>query len=85
VPGIMPITDFARIRRITSMCGSVIPPQLASQLEAVQDDADAQFEIGVQFAIQQCRELLKEGVPGIHFYALNKSDAVQRILNELGV
>jgi len=85
VPGIMPITDFARIRRITSMCGSVIPEKLASQLEAVQDDADAQFEIGVQFAIQQCQELLKEGVPGIHFYALNKSDAVQRILNDLGV
>lgn len=85
VPGIMPITDFARIRRITSMCGSVIPLELATQLEAVRDDAAAQFEIGTEHAIRQCRELQAEGVPGIHFYALNKSDACERILNALSL
>ncbi|MEZ6125318.1 MAG: methylenetetrahydrofolate reductase [NAD(P)H] [Planctomycetaceae bacterium] len=83
VPGIMPITDFARIKRITSMCGTVFPPDLASRLEAVQDDADAQFEIGVEFAIAQCEELRRQGVPGIHFYALNKSQACDRILAAL--
>lgn len=81
VPGIMPITDFARIKRITSMCGTVFPVALATRLEAVQDDPQAQFEIGVEHAIQQCEELRAAGVPGIHFYALNKSDACQRILN----
>lgn len=85
VPGIMPITDFARIKRITSMCGTVFPEGLASKLEAVKDDADAQFEIGVEHAIQQCEELRREGVPGLHFYALNKSDACQRILDALKV
>ena len=84
VPGIMPITDFARIKRITSMCGSVFPEALASRLEAVQEDADAQFEIGVEHAIRQCEQLKAAGVPGIHFYALNKSDACQRILDALG-
>jgi methylenetetrahydrofolate reductase (NADPH) len=83
VPGIMPVTDFARIQRITSMCGSEFPLELATRLEAVKDDAEAQFEIGVEYAIRQCRELLTAGVPGIHFYALNKSDACQRILSEL--
>ena len=83
VPGIMPITDFARIRRITSMCGTVFPDALASRLEAVKDDAQAQFDIGVDHAIQQCEELQREGVPGIHFYALNKSDACVRILDQL--
>jgi len=83
VPGIMPITDFARINRITSMCGSEFPADLASRLEAVQDDQDAQFEIGVEFAIQQCRELIDAGVPGIHFYVLNKSKAAERILDAL--
>lgn len=83
VPGIMPITDFARIKRITSMCGTVFPSQLASKLEAVQDDAAAQFEIGVEHAIGQCQQLIDAGVPGIHFYALNKSDACQRILDAL--
>jgi len=83
VPGIMPITDFARIKRITSMCGTEFPTELAARLEAVQDDPLAQFEIGVEHAIQQCEELMKAGAPGIHFYALNKSDACQRILDAL--
>jgi methylenetetrahydrofolate reductase (NADPH) len=83
VPGIMPVTDFARIQRITAMCGAVFPQGLATRLETVKDDAEAQFEIGVEYAIQQCRALLAAGVPGIHFYALNKSDACQRILSEL--
>ena len=83
VPGIMPITDFARIKRITSMCGTVFPEALATRLEAVQDDPLAQFEIGVEHAIQQCEELKNAGVPGIHFYALNKSDACQRILDAM--
>ena len=83
VPGIMPITDFARIKRITSMCGTVFPTDLSARLEAVQDDPQAQFEIGVEHAIQQCERLRAEGVPGIHFYALNKSDACQRILDAI--
>ncbi|MEY3174835.1 MAG: 5,10-methylenetetrahydrofolate reductase [Planctomycetota bacterium] len=83
VPGIMPITDFARIRRITSMCGTVFPDSLAKRLEAVQDNPAAQFEIGVEHAIQQCEALRTSGVPGIHFYALNKSDACERILAAL--
>lgn len=83
VPGIMPITDFARIRRITSMCGTVFPEDLAKRLEAVQEDPAAQFEIGVEHAIKQCESLRRSGVPGIHFYALNKSDACERILSAL--
>ncbi len=83
VPGIMPITDFARIKRITSMCGTVFPEALATRLEAVQDDADAQFEIGVSYAIEQCTALRDSGARGIHFYALNKSQACQKILEAL--
>lgn len=84
IPGIMPITEFARIKRITSMCGVAMPEELSTQLEAVQDDKSAQFEIGVDFAIRQCRELIDRGVPGIHFYALNRSRACERILEGLG-
>ncbi len=83
VPGIMPITDFARIQRITSMCGSSFPHDLAARLAAVQDDAAAQLSIGVEHAVAQCEHLKAEGVPGIHFYALNKSDACRRILDAL--
>lgn len=83
VAGVMPITEFARIKRITSLCGAMIPEDLASRLEAVQDDAAAQMEIGVEYAICQCQELIDAGVQGIHFYVLNKSEACERILDGL--
>lgn len=85
IPGIMPITEFARMKRITGMCGAVFPTDLASKLEAVQDDAEAQFEIGVDHAVEQCRALIDSGVPGIHFYVLNRSRACERILGALGM
>ena len=85
IPGIMPITEFGRIKRITQMCGAVFPQELAARLEAVQDDKQAQFEIGVGHAIQQCQELIDRGVLGIHFYALNRSKACEKILHALGM
>lgn len=85
VPGIMPITEFARMKRITTMCGAVFPVQLASRLEEVRDDAEAQFEIGVEHAVEQCRALVDAGAPGIHFYVLNRSRACERILGALGM
>ena len=85
VAGIMPITNYARIQRITKMCGAVFPDELSESLAAAGDDADAQFEIGVDFAVRQCRELIDAGVEGIHFYALNKSRACSAILDELGL
>lgn len=83
VPGIMPITDFARIKRITAMCGTDFPAELTAKLEAVKDDKDAQFQVGVDYAIEQCQQLRDNGVPGIHFYALNKSQACQKIMEAL--
>ena len=85
IPGIMPITEFARIQRITAMCGASLPQSLASRLEAAKDDKQAQYAIGVEFAIAQCRELIEQGVEGIHFYILNKSQAGREILRGLGM
>jgi len=85
IPGIMPITSFKRIKRISAMCGAIFPEDLSARLEAVQEDQDAQFQIGVDHAIKQCRELIDAGVPGMHFYALNKSQACERILEAMGI
>jgi methylenetetrahydrofolate reductase (NADPH) len=84
IPGIMPILNFAQIKRITSMCGAVLPAELANRLEAAQDDKDAQCQIGIDFAIEQCRDLVDRGIPGIHFYVLNRSQACEAILAALG-
>ena len=85
IPGIMPITEFSRIKRITSMCGASIPTDLSVRLEEAQDDLQAQFEIGVAHAVRQCEELLRADVPGIHFYVLNRSKACETILDQLGM
>lgn len=85
IPGIMPITEFARIKRITSLCGAAIPADLAARLEEVRDNPQAQFDIGVDHAVNQCRQLVEAGVPGIHFYVLNRSKACEIILDALGL
>ena len=83
VPGIMPITSVSGVRRMTGMCGCVIPAELNAELEGVADDDDATHDLGVRWATEQCRELLDRGVPGIHFYTLNKSSATREIFDNL--
>lgn len=83
IPGIMPILNFNQIQRFTKMCGASIPKPLAAQLEKVQEDAEAVKEIGVRHATEQCRQLLREGAAGIHFYTLNRSMATLAILKNL--
>ncbi len=83
IPGIMPILNYRQIVRFTRMCGASIPLALQERLEPVAEDTDAVFEIGVDWAWQQCEALLAGGAPGIHFYTLNRSRATQRIFERL--
>ena len=83
VPGVMPVTDYAQIRRIATLCRAKLPDAFTQAFEAAGDDEAAQFEAGVDFATRQVRELLDAGVPGIHFYVLNKSPATVRVLEQV--
>jgi methylenetetrahydrofolate reductase (NADPH) len=83
VPGLLPVTNFAQIKRITSLCGAQLPSPFIRRLEEAGDDADAQFTIGVDFAIQQTQSLLDSGVPGMHFYVLNRSEAAAEVLSKV--
>jgi methylenetetrahydrofolate reductase (NADPH) len=85
LPGIMPITNVAQIKRITELCGSALPPSLVAELEARADDPQAVTEFGVAYATLQCMDLLANGAPGIHFYTLNRSSATRAILSALKV
>ena len=80
VPGILPVTNLAQVQRITSMCKARLPEKFLAQLQRADEDEAAQFEIGVAYAIEQVRDLLAAGVPGVHFYVLNKSPATVRVL-----
>lgn len=83
VPGIMPVTSFGQLKRVTSLGASAIPEQFATRLEQNVDNKEAQFDIGIEFAIQQTNNLNDHGVPGLHFYVLNKSKATMAVLQEL--
>jgi methylenetetrahydrofolate reductase (NADPH) len=83
VPGVMPVTNYAQIRRIAMLCRAKLPDAFTQAFEAAGDDEAAQFEAGVDFATRQVRELLDAGVPGIHFYVLNKSPATVRVLEQV--
>jgi len=82
VPGILPVTNLAQIQRITALCKAKLPDSFVSRLSE-QDSADWQFRVGVEFATHQVAELLDAGVPGVHFYVLNKSQATSEVLRAL--
>ena len=83
IPGLMPILSAKQIMKITTMCGSTIPESLKNNLiNAENNDAYAE-EIGITQCISQAKELIESGVPGIHFYVLNKSYHIKRILNSI--
>lgn len=84
VPGILPVTSLSQIRRLTSLCGASLPDDLIAEL-GKSDQPDSQFCVGVEFAARQVRELMEEGVPGIHFYVLNKSEATSVVLSSADI
>jgi methylenetetrahydrofolate reductase (NADPH) len=79
VPGILPVTSLAQIQRIASLCKATLPEELTSRL-GQQEDADWQFKVGVEHAACQVADLLAGGVPGLHLYVLNQSQATIRVL-----
>lgn len=79
IPGILPVTNLGQIQRITSLCKAKLPESFIARL-AEKDDPDWQFQVGVEFATKQVQELVDRGIPGVHFYVLNKSPATCAVL-----
>jgi methylenetetrahydrofolate reductase (NADPH) len=85
VPGIVAILSASQITKFTQLCGAKIPPALRSKLDQLADNDEAAAEFGIEYASRQCEELLRAGVPGLHFYTLNKSRSTVQILKNLGL
>lgn len=83
IPGIMPITNYHQILRFTQMCGAKIPEKIIRDLQPIQNQTVEVQRYGIEYATSQCKELIAHGVPGIHFYTLNKSHASQEIIRRL--
>lgn len=83
IPGIIPLTSYRQIERFTKMSSARIPKHLVREIEANKDNPERMYEIGLDYTINQCQELLDKGAPGIHFYTLNKSRAAVEIFESL--
>jgi len=85
LPGIMPVLNLRGIQRSAELSGARFPVELAEEMAAVEDDAEAVRAIGVEHATRLCERLLAEGAPGLHFYTLNRSTATREIYEHLGL
>ena len=86
IAGIMPVTSLPGMKRMAELAlGARYPARLMKALHRCQDDPAAVRNVGIHWATEQCRDLLDNGVRGIHLYTLNKSDATRQIYQSLGL
>ena len=83
IPGIIPITNFKNIKKFANITGATIPEEIGKRMEPYKDNPKEIYKIGLELAIDQCRDLLDNGAPGIHFYTLNKSRAAVDLYDNL--
>lgn len=82
IPGVKPINLKNQLEVLPKIFRSSIPEELASELRKCDDDAAA-VEVGVEWGIKQCKELIAKGVPSLHFYSLMATESVRRIAKEV--
>ena len=83
IPGMLPIVSGRQTKKFTEMCGSRLPAPFIARLDALGDDDAAVIEYGIEYCTRQCEELLKFGVPGLHFYSLNKPHSTTQVVRNL--
>jgi methylenetetrahydrofolate reductase (NADPH) len=85
VPGILPVSNFAQVKKFSAQCGASIPGWMAGHFEGLDDDPDTRRLVAASIAAEQCRRLHAEGVHEFHFYTLNRADLIVAICHLLGV
>jgi methylenetetrahydrofolate reductase (NADPH) len=82
--GVMPIYSVKMMESLANLCGATITPEVHEGLAALPpDDKKAVTQFGIQFAVRQCRELIRHGVDGIHFYTMDRGKSVKQIITQL--
>jgi methylenetetrahydrofolate reductase (NADPH) len=85
VPGILPVTNYAQVKKFSSVCGASIPAWMEGHFAGLDDDPDTRRLVAASIAAEQCRRLHAEGVHEFHFYTLNRADLIVAICHLLGV
>lgn len=83
-PGILPVTNFATVKRFAKMCGATVPAWMAELFETLDEDPETRKLVAATIAGEQCRILGSEGVDFFHFYTLNRADLTFAICHMLG-
>jgi methylenetetrahydrofolate reductase (NADPH) len=84
IPGVLPVLSAKQTKKFVELCGAKLPSEFVEKLDSLPDD-EAVIEYGIEYATKQCEALLKFGVPGIHFYTLNKVRSTAAIVKNLGL
>ena len=83
IAGIMPILSFKQLQKMTTLAKVTIPKKLLEKIEKHQDDKNYIKELGIEFASNQCENLIQNKVKGLHFFTLNKSYSTKEILKNI--
>lgn len=83
IPGIMPVLSMKQVKKMTSMAKISIPAEMMKNLEKFENSPDDMKNFGIEFALSQCSNLISNGVDAMHFYTLNKSYSVSKILDSI--
>lgn len=83
IPGILSIMSYPQLERMLSMAQVSVPQKLMSQLEKYKDNSDDIKKVGIEFASQQCQELIESKIQGLHFFTLNTSSCISKVLDNL--
>jgi methylenetetrahydrofolate reductase (NADPH) len=85
VPGILPVTNFAQVKKFAALCGADVPDWIAAQFDGLDEDPETRRLVAASIAAEQCRLLQANGVNEFHFYTLNRADLTVAICHMLGV
>ena len=85
IPGIMPVSNFNGLKRMSAACGAAVPPWLAAHFDGLDDDPETRKLLAASVAAETCARLQEEGFQDFHFYTLNRADLVYAICRVLGV
>jgi len=83
LPGILPLTDIAKVKQFASICRTTIPKNIEETMANLAKDSQEQEKAGIDFTIRQCRDLVKNGAKKLHFFTLNKPGIIKAILEAI--
>jgi methylenetetrahydrofolate reductase (NADPH) len=83
LPGILPLTDIAKVKQFVSVCRTTIPKRIEDEMAKFKDSPEDMEKRGIEFTVEQCRDLIKNGAKKLHFFTLNKPRVMTAILDAI--